>query len=470
MKLNFKPIQKTFNSLFFVKILFLVQILFTGACSSNESITEISTKGDFSYATNSVTFTSGAVAAASATPIFVGTPGQYSTISALPSGVKLDAITGVISWSGNIAQGVYPIIVKNSNGIKEVTFTLTVNAAIVVTVPGVFPLDYEAAGNIWVDFDGGVATILPNPAAFLPNTSSKVVRIVKNGGQSWAGSKQLMERNIDFSTKKGFTMDVYSPKIGTKVLLKLENETNNGINFEANSVTTKANSWETLTFNCSTINTANTYKYVVVIFDLGTIGDGSANSTYYFDNINQSTIVVPPLSNLTQISLPVTFDSTTIDYTVVDFGGNSSALVVDPAGGNNKVIKTIKGNETWSGTTIGRSSTPGVVTDGFSAAIATNAAIAPKLTVRVYSPSAGIYVRLKIEDKLDVTHTCETEAITTVANGWETLTFNFANFATRGGATEAFHTNYTYNKASIFFNFGNATPGGIYYWDDIIKL
>ena len=60
-------------------------------------------------------------------------------------------------------------------------------------------------------------------------------------------------------------------------------------------------------------------------------------------------------------------------------------------------------------------------------------------------------VRLKVEDKADRTRSVETEATTTVANGWETLTFNFANQAP---GTAALNLAYTYNKVSIFFNFG----------------
>jgi hypothetical protein len=31
---------------------------------------------------------------------------------------------------------------------------------------------------------------------------------------------------------------------------------------------------------------------IVFIFDLGTAGDGSANSTYYFDDVSQSAVAV----------------------------------------------------------------------------------------------------------------------------------------------------------------------------------
>ena len=51
------------------------------------------------------------------------------------------------------------------------------------------------------------------------------------------------------------------------------------------------------------------------------------------------------------------------------------------------------------------------------------------VTVRVWAPAAGIPIRLKVEDAADPTKSVETEATTTVANAWETLTFDFANQA-----------------------------------------
>ena len=89
------------------------------------------------------------------------------------------------------------------------------------------------------------------------------------------------------------------------------------------------------------------------------------------------------------------------------------------------------------------------------------------MSVRVWSPDAGIQVRLKVEDAADPTKSVETEATTTVANAWETLTFDFANQA---AGTAALNLAYTYNKISIFFNFGvtGATAGAkTYYFDDV---
>ncbi len=82
-----------------------------------------------------------------------------------------------------------------------------------------------------------------------------------------------------------FKMKVFSPRVGAKVLLKVENQTNGGISFEKEVLTTVANAWEELTFDYSTINTANSYQKIVLIFDLGAMGDGSANYTFLFDDI-----------------------------------------------------------------------------------------------------------------------------------------------------------------------------------------
>ena len=159
-----------------------------------------------------------------------------------------------------------------------------------------------------------------------------------------------------------------------------------------------------------------------------------------------------------QINLPVTFDVAGIDYSVIDFGGNASSDATDPVLSTNKVKKTIKpaGAETWAGTTIGTGL-------GFASAIPITATTT-QMSIRVYSPAAGIPVRLKIEDHTNNTHSVETEALTTVANAWETLIFDFQYQAT---GTAAINLAYTYDMASVFFDFGTGGTGKTFYWDDV---
>jgi hypothetical protein len=90
-----------------------------------------------------------------------------------------------------------------------------------------------------------------------------------------------------------------------------------------------------------------------------------------------------------------------------------------------------------------------------------------RFSVRTRSAVAGIKVRLKLEDVADSSHSVEAEVPTTVANAWETLTFDFANHVS---GTPALNLGYTYNKLIVFFDFGTAGSAANsrpYYADDI---
>jgi len=235
-----------------------------------------------------------------------------------------------------------------------------------------------------------------------------------------------------------------------------------------------ADPWTNITEEVNITTTKQTYTVTLianagasdarVFFDLGAaVGSVNIDNVSLFVDGGGTT---PPPSSGAQIDLPVDFEGTTVDYTLTDFGENSSSLVEDPTNASNTVAKVIKTSAaaTWAGTTIG--------TDlGF----ATNIPITltnSKMTVRVWSPTAGTPIRLKIEDANDNSHTCETETNTTVAAGWETLEFDFVNQATGTESLSVGLSNgWVYNKASIFFNFGTdgATAGEqTYYFDDVL--
>ena len=275
------------------------------------------------------------------------------------------------------------------------------------------PIDFES-GTIsynFTDFDGGGSTVINNPQSSGINTSAKVGQMIKSAGQVWGGSLLPMTNPLDFSVNKIFKMKVFSPRVGARVLLKVENLTNGGIFFEKEDTSTVANAWEELSFDFSAINTANSYQKIVLIWDLGVMGDGSSNFTFLFDDIQ---LVMGGGSSLSQIDLPVTFDDTMVDYTMTDFGGNASTVVVDPMNSLNMVSMTVKDStaQLWAGTTV---STP----LGLANAIPFTT-MSTVMSVRVWSPDAGIPIRLKVEDHTNPTISVETETMTTVASAWET--------------------------------------------------
>jgi hypothetical protein len=318
------------------------------------------------------------------------------------------------------------------------------------------PISFETPGVTYtlVDFDGGTTSVLSNPNVSGINTSTTVLRMIKNVGQPWGGSKLTLSAPIDFSGVNTFKMKVHSPRANCPVLFKLEGA--GGAAVERTAFTTAVNSWEELSWDFTGV-ASNTFTDLVFIYDLGTIGDGSANFTFYQDDI-QLVFQTPLLS---QINLPVSFEGSAIDYTLTDFGGNASVLSADPMNASNMVAKTTKtaNAELWAGTTIGTNL-------GFASVIpftATN----HKMQIRVYSPDANIPVRLKAEVHGQPTQTVETQTLTTVANNWETLIFDFDAPAQ---GTAAFNPSFAYDMASIFFNFGTtgAVAGEkIYYFDDV---
>jgi hypothetical protein len=89
------------------------------------------------------------------------------------------------------------------------------------------------------------------------------------------------------------------------------------------------------------------------------------------------------------------------------------------------------------------------------------------MTVRVYSPAIGLDVKLKLEDHANGANSVETDVLTTKAGQWETLTFDFSH---NTAPTPAWNTSFRYDKASIFFDFGNTGTGSIFYWDDVFIL
>ena len=318
------------------------------------------------------------------------------------------------------------------------------------------PIDFEneqITNSDFFDFDGGSGAVVYNPQVDDNNPSEQVGVIIRNGGNIWAGSYIELDSYLDFSVNTHISMSVYTPISGLTVKFKLEG--NNGAATERDSYTTLSNAWETLTWSFAG-EPSNTYNKLVLMFDFGNIGDGSVNSTFYFDNINS----FDPSGGLNQIDLPVTFEDPGVYYSVIDFEGNGPSTIVEEGG--NHYVQVIKTAE--SGTSAG-------VTIGTEAGFATNIPITSsdtKMYAHVYvegTTQVGIPVRFKIENSNDPTQSVETETLTTIAGEWEVLEFDFSNEAT---GTAALNTNYPFNMASIFFNFGSAGDNEtIYRFDNI---
>lgn len=132
-------------------------------------------------------------------------------------------------------------------------------------------------------------------------------------------------------------------------------------------------------------------------------------------------------------------------------GGGFAAIDADPTDPGNKVAKIVKqpGDEVWAGATVyGNAASSSITPVVFNATDKT-------ITVRVYAPTAGAKVLLKLESGEGGAADVQVLATTTKANAWETLTFVFPAAA-------------TYKKLSLFPNFDSAVAAeSVFYFDDI---
>lgn len=312
------------------------------------------------------------------------------------------------------------------------------------------PIDFESTSLTYnfTNFDGGEVTVVNNSKSGGINTSAKVGKMVKSAGQPWGGSWIALNSPIDFSAGKTFKMKVHSPRVGAKVLLKVENATDGTISYEKEVATTLANAWEDLTFDYSAINTANSYQKIVLIFELGTMGDGSANFTFLFDDIR----LVGGGSGGGGISLPLDFQSTTATYTFTNFDGGDVSIINNPSSGgintSTKVGKMVKGaGQPWGGSFI-----------SLDAPI--DFSVKKTFKMKVYSPRVGAKVLLKVENLTDGTISYEKEVQTTKANQWEELTFDYS----------AINTTKSYQKVVLIFDLGTVGDGSANFtwlFDDI---
>ena len=144
-------------------------------------------------------------------------------------------------------------------------------------------VDFETS-TTWFGFDGGAFSTITNPHQNTLNQSNKVGRLIKGAGKSWAGAYYDVVEPMDFITYNTFSLMVYAHKNNAKLLLKVENKANGSINYTREKTLTKSNEWETLVFDFSQIP-SNVYDRITLIFDNGTVGNGSLDFTYYIDDI-----------------------------------------------------------------------------------------------------------------------------------------------------------------------------------------
>ena len=339
------------------------------------------------------------------------------------------------------AVGEYSVTVVALSGGAATTEYIEV---ITITNPLLMPIDFEDAtlNYSFVDFGNAQSTVIPNPDPTGVNTSTNVGQLLKlNGSETWAGSFLTIDEPVDFSSLNNIAVDVWTSEIGEVVKLKLENSANPDINTEVDMTTSVNQGWETLIYDFSASDLSQEYDRIVIFFDFGNVGD---DTSYYFDNIRLS---LPAVSNFINVQdfegeAPGSFAFGNVTNDGIVSNPNSS--------GNNttaNVMQTTKpaGAETWGGT-------------GFGVNGSINFNGTNQIRMKSYAPQAGAVVKVKletVEGNVDGL-TYEFDVTTTVANQWETLTYDFS------AAPDLDYTTYI-----VFYDFGNTGDGSVYYFDEI---
>ena len=160
------------------------------------------------------------------------------------------------------------------------------------------------------------------------------------------------------------------------------------------------------------------------------------------------------------MDLPVTFEDPSVYYILTDFGGNGPSTILETVDGNYARVEKNSGAETWAGVTIGSGA-------GFLNDIPISNSDT-KMFAHVYvsgTDQTGIPIKLKIENSQDPTQSVETNTNTSLAGEWEIMEFDFSN---ESEGTAALNTDYIFDMASIFFDFGSTGNQNIvYYFDNV---
>jgi hypothetical protein len=340
------------------------------------------------------------------------------------------------------STGTYTITVTALSGGAAIT---EITEVIMIEDPVTLPLDFESSTLNYnlINFESNVS-IINNPDVSLDNNSAKAVSIVKTGVQTYGGVVVPLGGPIDFSGPQSLRMKTWSPMpIGTKVTIKMENSDGTIASADFEAFTTKVGEWETLFFDTTGLDTTQSFSRFVVFFDLG---GAPTNDVNYFDDIE--------LADGPPILLPLTFEDANRIYNI---GTNNGVFSIIP----NPVSDMVN-----SSNTVMQFNRPATGPNNFSlVAIVVDQPVAfsatTSFTLKVYSPRVGLPVWLKIERIGNGGLFQEvTSVTTTVANGWEELTFN--GFT---GSTTA-----DLRNVVIFFDpLAATTSAETIYIDDLIK-
>lgn len=256
--------------------------------------------------------------------------------------------------------------------------------------------DFDITTPTFGAIGGADASVASAPSGGNGN-ALKVVRLA--GSEAFAGVAVDLATAISGSQYYSVSarVNVEAQAASKPVKLKLETSDGSAQSDEMASREVPVAGWQTLTWIFST-TPGRTYNKLIVLPNVGTAGVGE---TYYFDDIN-----------LYKGWVLANFDAFTPGF----FGSSGSAVVTKdaaPTSGVGNALKVVKNaSDTWAGAVV-----------NLDAPLRN--ATSYTVTARVWSPSAGIPMTLKLANFSDDSQSVQASAKETVVQGWQTLTWEF---------------------------------------------
>ena len=334
-------------------------------------------------------------------------------------------------------------------------------------------LDFDGAAQLTKSFSNGPYTVLANPGKAAPNTSNTVAKYVRDASAEYDGLVYTTTAIPDARAFRQGTsqilMDVYSDApVGTKLSLTFEasaltqgNDYPTGRYATFETVTTKQNQWETVTFSLSLVPDKNVSDAAVDKLVFAFNPKTFTTNTYYVDNIRISSTA--PKESLVLADVWQDYDANdklTLNYTT----GAYSPKVANPKpGGTNTSANVAK---------YVRNATEQYDLLIFNKGTATISAAAlkgrqQKLALDVYTDApAGTPVLMGL-DASSLLGTSETsgkhsnyQGVTTVQGAWHTVYFTY------GSSPDPNVPDNLVDHVAILFELGQKT-GTTYYFDNL---
>ncbi|WP_405294275.1 hypothetical protein [Algibacter sp. Ld11] len=277
------------------------------------------------------------------------------------------------------------------------------------------PVPYRAQADVVSIYSDAYTD--PNPIDYYPNWGQTTTytqidvegdNIIQYGDITYQGI-DFNSVAVDASGMEFIHVDVWTADadFDTKMSPISAGPNETAITLELNE-----NQWTSFDIPLSTFTDQNPAVDFSDIIQFKFEGAPSGSGTIFIDNLYFYKESVSGVSGV----LPLTFDG---GFTLDQFDGGGTSVIANPDSNGNtsaNVLELVKGaGQPWAGSKV-------TIPTPFNFSSSTT------VTAKVWSPRAGLNLLMKFEDSApwpNTTATAEITATTTLANQWETLTFDF---------------------------------------------